>query len=405
MHFICSALVRRLSTRDRMETDDEKRVPDIVEEPLHISLDNLATAAATSSTVYHTLEGPADDEVVNVAQSLRPFACGKTISTYPLRPNNTQRDGDPICDRYKAHFFPNHVIAVVADGCNWGFLPRQAGINASDAFARYLCNHHNEIRNVRYAGSLVLRAFAMAQAAVIGTDPDTPTGTTTLLGGIAMELDEDDEFANTTTTPSSSSTTERPPRWGFVYGSVGDCKAFHYSASEKQWQDITESNRQLSRDPTDCGGRLGRMTATHGPDLRNFELGFFPCDAGDIIIIVSDGVHDNLDPQSLGKPPNALGINASSWDEVDLQESEVLKNKFRINLLKSLVGPSMPGGLSPSSIVETLLAYCQEINSAAVNWMCENPTKPLPKDYIRYPGKMDHTTCLCFVVGRLPPTN
>jgi hypothetical protein len=62
MHFICSALVRRLSTRDRMETDDEKRVPDIVEEPLHISLDNLATAAATSSTVYHTLEGPADDE-------------------------------------------------------------------------------------------------------------------------------------------------------------------------------------------------------------------------------------------------------------------------------------------------------------------------------------------------------
>jgi len=435
MHFICSALVRRLLAHDRMETDDEKRVADIFDEPLHTNLDNVSTVPCMGRDALHQLEGPADDEDANVAQSARSWVCGRSISTYPFRAGNQVRDGDPICDRYKAVFYENLVIAAVADGCNWGNLPRQAGINASDAFVRYMTNHHSEIRNVRYAGSLILRAFAMAQAAVIGDDIDMPTGTTTLLGGIVLELDEEDEscgsLSSSPASPafgsmSSSSSPapalsaiaaaaaggggggggNRPPKWGFVYGSVGDCKAFHYSAAEKHWQDITESNRALSRDPTDCGGRLGRMTATNGPDLRNFELGFFPCDAGDLIVIVSDGVHDNLDPQSLGKPPQVVGLNCNSWDEVELDEAERLKNRFRVNLLTSMLQDRSDGRrLEPAAVVHKLLEYCIGVNAAAVSWMAENPTKPLPKDYVRYPGKMDHTTCLCFEVGRRSPSS
>ena len=36
------------------------------------------------------------------------------------------------------------------------------------------------------------------------------------------------------------------------------------------------------------------------PDLRNFELFSVGLNAGDLIIVVSDGVHDNFDPQMLG---------------------------------------------------------------------------------------------------------
>ena len=31
--------------------------------------------------------------------------------------------------------------------------------------------------------------------------------------------------------------------------------------------------------------------------------------------------------------------------------------------------------------------------------MVENPTLRLPRDYSKYPGKVDHTTAICYQVG------
>jgi len=36
------------------------------------------------------------------------------------------------------------------------------------------------------------------------------------------------------------------------------------------------------------------------PDLRNLDLATVGCDVGDLLIVCSDGVHDNFDPQVLG---------------------------------------------------------------------------------------------------------
>ena len=48
-------------------------------------------------------------------------------------------------------------------------------------------------------------------------------------------------------------------------------------------------------DAKDPGGRIGPYIDPNGdPDLRNLILYTYPCDEGDIFIIVSDGVHDNL---------------------------------------------------------------------------------------------------------------
>ena len=69
------------------------------------------------------------------------------------------------------------------------------------------------------------------------------------------------------------------------------------------------------------GGRLGRANAQGTADLRNFELvtdsctlqtarsysnsvvhqSSYPVDEGDLICLVSDGVHDNLDPEHFGR--------------------------------------------------------------------------------------------------------
>ena len=37
-------------------------------------------------------------------------------------------------------------------------------------------------------------------------------------------------------------------------------------------------------------------------------------DEGDIIIVMSDGVHDNLDPQTLGLSPRDFDIDNDRWE-------------------------------------------------------------------------------------------
>lgn len=76
------------------------------------------------------------------------------------------------------------------------------------------------------------------------------------------------------------------------------------------------------------------------PDLRNLTLYCHPCDEGDIIALVSDGVHDNLDPHTLGKSPSELGITAEndSWDNVNHDAIADKLQQFTINLITSIVG-------------------------------------------------------------------
>lgn len=93
--------------------------------------------------------------------------------------------------------------------------------------------------------------------------------------------------------------------------------------------DITDGNRMNLTDPRDPGGRLGPYTRQGGPDLRNFDIFSKVCKTGDILLLCSDGVHDNFDPQHLGsllfssfltdikgKLPRELGIDADTWDDV-----------------------------------------------------------------------------------------
>ena|SRR3990167_2714207 len=94
---------------------------------------------------------------------------GRAISTYPEVVYNQgteyeikRREGEPICDRFLIDILPNRMIALIADGCNWGDKPRRAAKNASDAFADYLLQYQHTITNTHQAARLISRAFAIA---------------------------------------------------------------------------------------------------------------------------------------------------------------------------------------------------------------------------------------------------
>jgi hypothetical protein len=101
------------------------------------------------STVLATIEGPT---VIGDVQSIGDHMSASAMSTYPRVPGTDSRQGDPICDRYKAQLHSNGAIVALADGCNWGRLPYEAAVRASEAFVSFLAQNFGHITSVRGAG-------------------------------------------------------------------------------------------------------------------------------------------------------------------------------------------------------------------------------------------------------------
>mmetsp|Transcript_4681 Transcript_4681/g.16466 ORF Transcript_4681/g.16466 Transcript_4681/m.16466 type:complete len:882 (+) Transcript_4681:111-2756(+) len=194
-------------------------------------------------------------------------------------------------------------------------------------------------------------------------------------------------------------------KWAFVFANVGDCKAFVYSPSTRTARDITKQNRAASSSARDCGGRLGPYKEETGePDLRNLDLRCELIDEGDIIIAVSDGVHDNLDPSMLGWTPSELHLPGSTWDEIAPEAAEAAKSKFREQRLANLVHTAgtpdaCTGHVPLVDMCNALVEYCMATTEKSRQFMQKHPALELPEDYTLYPGKMDHTTCVCVKVG------
>ncbi len=113
-------------------------------------------------------------------------------------------------------------------------------------------------------------------------------------------------------------------------------------------------------------------------------------------MIVSDGVHDNLDPQSLGVQPQELLLEQSDWDSVSDEDCQDAKSKFRVRLRSILMSKDE---WTPANITARVIKHAINVTKKTREWMQANPTKREPSDTKAFPGKMDHTTCLCLRVG------
>jgi len=159
---------------------------------------------------------------------------------------------------------------------------------------------------------------------------------------------------------------------------------------------------------------------------------------GDIIFIVSDGVHDNLSPRHLGKQPSEVGLDPNaSWDSLSADVKADAATKHSELLLTQILstptligssasststststastsnpsltsntapsscgaGPGAPPHLTPRFITRQLLRHCISTNQNSFEFMRKHPEKRLPRDYVGFPGKMDHTTCIAMRVG------
>jgi hypothetical protein len=185
-------------------------------------------------------------------------------------------------------------------------------------------------------------------------------------------------------------------------------------------QDITVGNRLDISDPRDPGGRLGPYVHDCEPDLRNLSLGCVPCEEGDIICVVSDGVHDNLDPAFLGYEPSDLGLGRpgdlayKDWDSIE-DKTLVLKAKtafvhefLQLNVLgeegkaeaqriqnegiaaASTFVDTSSISITPALLTRRLIEHCWRTTARSREFVEQRPNSHLPLDYKTFPGKMDH---------------
>eukprot|EP00026_Physarum_polycephalum_P008687 Phypoly_transcript_08783.p1 GENE.Phypoly_transcript_08783~~Phypoly_transcript_08783.p1 ORF type:complete len:354 (+),score=61.95 Phypoly_transcript_08783:206-1267(+) len=315
------------------------------------------------------------------------FLSTRSVSTYPTFPTG-ERDGEPIADSLFVQVHENRAMVAVADGCNWGKRPQMAAKDAVAALSTYLSDKQDLIQDLQDAGHYLLRSFAEAHKRIVAGKEDIwEAGTTTLIGSLILELEP---------------TQEGDPQWGLLCVSVGDCKAFIAKRNTKEVIDVTSGNRNNVMDGRDPGGRLGPYVGHGWPDLRNLRLYFSPCEADDIILIMSDGVHDNLDPQTLGKLPADLALPNKAWEELTHDSLLKVKAEYMKKLLRDIIFHQ--DDPSPSKITDRLITHCLEVTRKSREYMEEDMGRKQPMDYIEYPGKMDHTTCVTFVVGRRSPS-
>jgi hypothetical protein len=165
--------------------------------------------------------------------------------------------------------------------------------------------------------------------------------------------------------------------------------------------DITAGNRGTD-DASDPGGRIGPQVGQNDPDLRNLRFSFTGCEEGDLLLIMTDGVHDNFDPCTMGKKPTEIGLQEEKWEQVPSDVRDKAKQKYMEQCLTQVVNQN-PNHITPMHLSKKFINSSFEATAKSREWMEQHPTQRLPSDNALFPGKPDHCTCAIIVVGPYDP--
>lgn len=363
-----------LNVRPRLASVSRPLPPHRVDDLLDVA---AAAAAAPTlrlslpATALGVLRGPTDDRKIehDTVQTLGVSVAGLTVSTYPRGADG--RLGQPIADHFRVDACDKACfLACIADGCGWGRKASLASDLACNTFVQTLKNEltvtpETTVQLTDIADSLIHSLLAADAAIGKGTTgPREECGTTTLCGVAVLR--------------AAPVANDAP----FVVAliSVGDCKAYLWRAATGAIEDVTLGNRPVLGNAHDPGGRIGPAVDARDADLRNVAVRFVTnCAKGDVLMLVSDGVGDNIDPVCMNAPCTVPG--AGSWDEVPAE-----RQQFSLRLLERIVNESK----SCADIASGVVGHCVRLLQPLADFMEAHPNDRQPPGL---PGKPDHTTC------------
>jgi len=321
-------------------------------------------------------------ELLWEANDFRRFCNCAAVQQSSLYPTILgRRHGDPVADKYLVQIYENTTFVGLADGCGWGTRAKAAAEEAIAGLKEEVVGKLKNIKDTRQAAMLLLHGFHLADQKIRVGKPVWDVGTTSLLAGLLFQLRD-------IVGPSVQS--------AFVCCSIGNCKGFVHSKDGKVKEFTSgESSRN------DTGGRLGPYVVDPQEDdmvsdVRNMAVYFVPINEGDIIVLTTQGIHSNMDPEYLGKTPMDFKIESQDWEGVPSNILHSIKSKSQSEIIKSL----SKGKASPTSLAQSLVSHAWEITAKTRSYVENNADKKLPSPSSKFPGKLDHATCICFAVGK-----
>ena len=178
-------------------------------------------------------------------------------------------------------------------------------------------------------------------------------------------------------------------KYAVMYINIGDCRGLLMRPkNDICWELVSGYKSRI--DVTDARGRLGPCDGDK-PDLGNFSCGMNICMAGDILLLMTDGIYDNFDPNVLGKSPQEYGIYVMSWDD-SIPEHRKKRNEIFYSLLKELYTEP-----SAAKLTSNIYDFVVEKTSGARQQKIDNQIGKYGFNIV--PGKMDHSTFVSLILN------
>lgn len=102
----------------------------------------------------------------------------------------------------------------------------------------------------------------------------------------------------------------------------------------------------------------------------------------------------------MGTKPRSIGLNYESWDEINKKGYDDLIEKKIFMFIEDKINALLKHPVTPRSIVDNFLANSVNVTFNIRDFMQNNPGKRVADDHEKFPGKLDHTTCLAIRIGK-----
>lgn len=222
-------------------------------------------------------------------------AYGISDSLYDRNQVTRRKNGDPIADCFGIISRPDSAILAVADGVNWGEKASVAAKSAIHGSLHYLSRTlygetrsfdrafadessvPNRVGNTRDVFVALLRAFSCAHDLILANEGMLTTLTVAVVLPLKRRGDEMSRYVCCVCNVGDTLAYVFSPRWGV--------------------RELTKGSHDINcnRDMRDALGALGPVDGIN-PELSNLTLSVTTLTKGDIVVVASDGLTDNFDP-------------------------------------------------------------------------------------------------------------
>ncbi|ELP86079.1 hypothetical protein EIN_327260 [Entamoeba invadens IP1] len=279
---------------------------------------------------------------------------------------NGVKQGDPNCDKVAVRIFKHGSCCVMCDGCGWSHAAYLAALDANENALEHFTSNVATCNTLQDIAQLLVDCCEQAHISIFRK------------GVLLFDL------GLTTITLSVVAKTQTG-HYHELLISIGDCRTFLYSPRTHHTLPLSGRFHKSFENMKNSYGAIGPSISFH-PNLKKAELKNITVEPNDMLIIMTDGFHDNFDPQFTGAVK--YKSKEREADKLFTSKIELPENKNDLN-----------------QIVITLSQHVADLTEPSRKYIRETGKK-LTSAPTPFHGKMDHATvCLLKVCDVTDITN